>query len=82
MFWLATALTLPALVLGAMFGLIGGRWGWQQIAQERSLDQAPTYAPVAIVLVIIGGIFIANLVAWLPARRATTATPGAVLRAE
>ena len=33
MFWLATALTLPALVLGSMVGLIGGRWGWQQIAQ-------------------------------------------------
>ena len=82
MFWLATALTLPALVLGAIVGLVGGRWGWQQIAEERALDQAPTYAPLAIVLVIVGGVIVANLVAWLPARRATSGTPGAVLRAE
>ena len=82
MFWLATALTTPALVLGAIIGLVGGRLGWQQIARERALDQVPTYALLAIALVIIGGIVVANLVAWLPARRATTGTPGTILRAE
>jgi hypothetical protein len=82
MFWLATALTVPALVLGAIIGLIGGRVGWQQIARQRAVDQVPTYAPVAVALVIIGGILVANLVAWLPARRATSGTPGAILRAE
>jgi hypothetical protein len=37
---------------------------------------------LAIVAVIIGGILVANLVAWLPARRATTDAAGTILRAE
>ena len=82
MFWLATALTVPALVLGAIVGLVGGRVGWQQIARQRALDQVPTFAQLAIALVIVGGILIANLVAWLPARRATNDAPGTILRAE
>ena len=80
--WLATALVGPPLVLGAVVGMTGGRIGWQSIATGRALDQAPVLALPWIAAVMVGGLVVANAVAWLPARRSVKASPAAVLRAE
>ena len=80
--WLATALVGPPLVLGAAVGVIGGRIGWQAITTGRALDQAPVLDMAWIAAVIVGGLVMANAVAWLPARRSVNASPAAVLRAE
>ena len=82
MFWLASALTVPALVLGAIVGAVAGRIGWQRITRDRALDQSPGFMPLAIVAVVVGGSLIASCVAWWPARRATKEAPGTILRAE
>ena len=76
--WLATALVGPAVIAGAVVGLIGGQVGWRSIAKGRALEQAPVI-PAAW---IVAGLVVANLAAWLPARRSANASPAAVLRTE
>ena len=80
--WLATALVGPAVIAGALIGLIGGQVGWRSIAKGRALEQAPVIPAAWIAAVIVFGLVVANLAAWLPARRSTNASPAAVLRTE
>jgi predicted lysophospholipase L1 biosynthesis ABC-type transport system permease subunit len=82
LFWMATALVGPAVLVGALIGLIGGQIGWRAIAEGRALDQPPVVVLPSIAAVIIGGFVIANAVAWLPARRSIKASPAMILRAQ
>ena len=80
--WLANGLVGPPLVVGAFVGVIGGRIGWQSIATGRALDQPPVLGLVWTAAAILGGLVIANAVAWFPSRRSVRLSPAAVLRAE
>ena len=80
--WLATALVGPAVIAGAVIGLIGGQVGWRSIAKGRALEQAPVIPAASIAAVIAAGLVVANLAVWLPARRSANASPAAILRTE
>ena len=82
MLWSASVLVGPPVVLGAAIGLVVGRVGWWAIARERALDQPPISAWPWIAVVIVGGLTLANMVAWLPARRGAHTPAATVLRAE
>jgi predicted lysophospholipase L1 biosynthesis ABC-type transport system permease subunit len=80
--WLATTIIAPAVVAGALIGLLGGQISWRAIANGRGLDQAPVTTVATIAVVVVGGILSANLLASVLAWRSTQASPAAVLRAE
>ena len=80
--WSASVLVAPAIVVGAVLGLIGGQIAWRSIAHARALDQAPTTPTASILVMLVVGVVVTNAAAWLPARRHTNTASAASLRSE
>jgi hypothetical protein len=80
--WQATANAVIGIVLGVPLGIIAGRVLWSSFA--RSISAVP-YAAASVpttILVAVGALVFANLVAVLPARSAARTPAALVLRAE
>jgi hypothetical protein len=78
----ATVVGVAGLAFGVPIGLIAGRAGWQTIADRVPLTFRSPLTLVATILVIPVALAAANLLAIIPARRASKATPALVLRSE
>ena len=79
---LATALVVPAVLLGIPVGVALGRWGWMAVAEELHVLVEPAVPALALALVVPGALLVANLVAAAPAWAARRTPPATVLRSE
>jgi hypothetical protein len=80
--WQATVAAVVGIVVGIPLGIIAGRWLWVLFARQIYAVPYPTVSVLSIVLVAIGTIVLANLVAAIPARRAARTPTAFMLRAE
>ena len=78
----ATALVLPALLVGVPLGAALGRWGWTAVARELHVVAEPVVPLLALVLVVPGALAVATMAAAAPAWAARRTVPATVLRSE
>jgi ABC-type lipoprotein release transport system permease subunit len=78
----ATVVGIVGLLVGVPIGLIAGRAGWQAITDRVPLTFRSPLTAIAVVVVIPIALIAANLLAIIPARRASKAKPALVLRSE
>ena len=80
--WQATVMTAAAVVAGLPAGVIVGRWAWIATAEALGIPAEPATPLLAVLLVVPAALLLANLLAWLPARRAARTPAAEVLRSE
>ena len=80
--WHASALALASIVCGVPIGIVAGRWAWKLIAEPIGLPVQAHLAPGLIVGAVIATLALANLVAFLPGRRAARLSVVEALRSE
>jgi len=80
--WQATALAIPALVVGIPAGIGLGRWTWRLVAEGAGSVSPPIVPLVAVVAVIPATLLVANLLATGPGWAAGRVQPARVLKAE
>jgi hypothetical protein len=80
--WHATAVVTIALAVGVPLGVAAGRLAWGAFTDDLGAGGPPVTPAVALLGVVAGGIFLANLLAAGPARRARRIAPAAILRSE
>jgi hypothetical protein len=78
----ATVVGLAGLLIGVPVGLIAGRAGWQAIADRVPLIFRSPLTVIAVIVVVPVALLATNLLAIIPARRASKAKPALVLRSE
>ena len=81
-FWHASFLALPAVVLGVPAGVILGRWGWGVLARSLGVPSVPVVPMLALVAVAALALVAANLLAIWPSWQAARIRPSEALRAE
>ena len=79
---LVLALTAAGAVLGGALGLVVGRQAWRSVAASVSLPFAPSIPVLAAVLVPVGAVLLAQVVASTSRRSAGRIPTALVLRAE
>jgi hypothetical protein len=77
-----TVLALVGLVFGIPLGLAVGRSVWRAVANSTPIVYSPPLTLTALVLLAVGALVAANLLAVWPARRAARLRVAQVLRAE
>jgi hypothetical protein len=80
--WQATAAVTAGIVAGIPLGIALGRYLWDLFARQISVVPEPTVPAMTAVVVTLGALATANLVAALPARAAARTPAAALLRAE
>ncbi len=78
----ATVIAFAAASAGALFGVIGARWGWRALATSLGVASGPI-VPVAVILVAaVAVLLVANVTAAASGRGAVRLRTADVLRAE
>jgi hypothetical protein len=80
--WQASVAAVVGVVLGVPIGVVLGRQLWILFARDIDAVPEPTVPVLSIVLICIGAIVLANLVAALPGRLAARTPTALALRAE
>ncbi len=80
--WQSTVTALIGVVIGVPVGIAVGRWLWVLFAHSIAAVPEPAVPVVSLVLVGIGAILVANLVAAMPGRLARRTPPALVLHTE
>jgi FtsX-like permease family len=80
--WQSTAIVVVGLVAGIPLGIVLGRFLWQLFAHQLSAVVDPTIPGVPLLIVAVGALVLANLVAALPGRSAARTPTALVLRVE
>jgi hypothetical protein len=80
--WQATTAALVGIVVGIPLGVVTGRWLWDLFARQIDAVPYPTVSVPSVVLVALGTLLLANLVAAIPARTAARTPTALMLRAE
>ena len=80
--WQATVAAVVGIVVGIPLGVIAGRWLWDLFARQIYAVPYPTVSVLSLVLVAIGTLVLANVVAAIPARSAARTPTALMLRAE
>lgn len=80
--WQSSVVALVGAVVGVPIGVILGQALWSAFARAIDAVAEPSVPGVQLVLVGIGTLFLANVVALLPARRAAQTPAAVLLRAE
>lgn len=78
----ATTLLLPAVVAGAVGGVVVGRLSWTLTVASLGAPQVHVTPTVAGFAVALGALVLGNLMAAIPGRTAARTRPAAVLRSE
>jgi len=79
--WQASAIAVIAVVIGVPVGIIAGRQLWIVFARSINAVPQPT-VPTSLLLVAVGAVILANLMAAIPARIASRTPAAFVLRTE
>jgi hypothetical protein len=80
--WQASAVVAIGTIVGVPLGIVLGRGLWDLFAHEINAVPAPSVPVLTIVLIAIGGLVFANLVAAIPGRIAARTPTALLLRAE
>ena len=80
--WQATVLGLAAVAIGLPLGVVVGRWGWWTVADQLGVASGPVVPLLAITVVAIAAVLVANVVAVIPAWRAARLRPAEAFRIE
>jgi ABC-type lipoprotein release transport system permease subunit len=80
--WQSTAAITVGTIVGVPVGIVLGRRLWDLFARQISVVPEPTVPALTVVLIVIGALVLANLVALLPGRLAGRTPAAALLRAE
>jgi ABC-type antimicrobial peptide transport system permease subunit len=80
--WQATVAALIGVVAGLPLGIVGGRELWILFARSIDAVPDPTVPVLSLVLIGVGALVFANLVAVIPGRIAARTSTALVLRAE
>lgn len=80
--WQASAAVALGVTVGVPVGIVIGRALWDQFASALHVVDQPTVPALTIVLVAIGAIAIANVVAAIPGRQAARTKTAVLLHAE
>jgi ABC-type lipoprotein release transport system permease subunit len=80
--WQASVSAAVGVVVGVPLGIILGRWLWDLFARQIYAVPEPTVPTLSLVLVGVGAIVLANIVAAIPARIAARTSTATMLRAE
>lgn len=80
--WQSTIAVALGAVMGVPLGIALGRFLWDLFAREISVVPEPTVPGPAIVLITVGALALANVVAAVPGRMAARTPAALLLRAE
>ena len=80
--WQASVAAVVGVVVGVPVGIALGRWLWDLFARDINAVPVPSVPAAQIVLVVVGALVLANLVAAVPGRVAARTRTALVLRAE
>ncbi|HXR20982.1 MAG TPA: FtsX-like permease family protein [Acidimicrobiales bacterium] len=80
--WHATTAVAIGVVFGVPLGIATGRWLWDLFAQEINAVPTPVVPVAQVVLIALGALVLANVVAAIPGRLAARTPTALVLRAE
>jgi MacB-like periplasmic core domain/FtsX-like permease family len=80
--WQSTVTAVIGIILGVPLGIVLGRRLWILFAQNINAVPRPTVPALAVVLVGVGALVFANLVAAVPGRIAARTPTAMILRAE
>jgi ABC-type lipoprotein release transport system permease subunit len=70
------------VIVGVPFGIVAGRLLWDAFANNLNAVPDPTVPAVSVVLVVVGALLFANLVAALPGRSAARTSTAELLRSD
>jgi hypothetical protein len=80
--WQSSVAVAVGVVVGVPVGIVFGRWLWDLFAQNIDVVPAPTIPVMSIVLITLGALVLANLVAAVPGVIAARTKTASLLRAE
>lgn len=80
--WQASVVAVVGLVVGVPLGVITGRWLWNLFAEQIYAVPYPTVPVLSLVLVGVGTLLLANVIAAVPARTAANTPTAFLLRSE
>ena len=80
--WQSTVAAVIGVVIGTPLGIVIGRQLWTLFAHNLSAVPDPTTPVLTVVLVVLGALIFANLVAAFPGRTASRTPTALVLRTE
>lgn len=80
--WQATVAAVVGIVVGVPLGVIAGRWLWDLFAEQIYAVPYPTVPVLTLVLVGVGTLVLANVIAAVPARTAARTPTAFLLRSE
>ena len=80
--WQSTVTAIVGIIIGVPLGIIVGRQLWILFARNINAVPDPTVPVVSVILVALGALVFANVVAALPGRIAARTPTALVLRAE
>ncbi|HEX4163165.1 MAG TPA: FtsX-like permease family protein [Acidimicrobiales bacterium] len=80
--WQATVAAVVGIAVGMPLGVIAGRWLWNLFAEQIYAVPYPTVPVLSLVLVAVGTLVLANVIAAVPARTAARTPTAFLLRSE
>jgi ABC-type antimicrobial peptide transport system permease subunit len=80
--WQASVDAVVGVVIGIPLGILAGRWLWDLFADQIDAVPYPTVPLLPIVLVAVGTLVFANVIAAVPARTAARTPTALMLREE
>ena len=80
--WQSTVAVAAGTVVGVPLGIVVGRWLWDLFAGEIDVVPSPNVPAITVVLIAVGALILANVVAAIPGRIAARTPIVLVLRAE
>ena len=80
--WQASVAAVVGIVVGIPLGIVAGRWLWDLFARQIYAVPYPTVSVVSVLLVALGALVLANVIAAVPARSAARTTTAVMLRSE
>lgn len=80
--WQATVAAVVGIVVGVPLGVIAGRWLWNRFAEQIYAVPYPTVSVLSLVLVGVGTLVLANVIAAVPAWTAARTPTAFLLRSE
>jgi hypothetical protein len=81
-FWHASFLALPAILVGVPAGVVLGRWGWGMVAHSLGVPSAPVIPILLLVVIAAIALVAANVLAIWPSWRAAHVSTADALRTE